>query len=150
MESPDTGTVVGRLRVEESSTHLTVKVRRDIDLDRDEYEVEVSDFESARAILLSLGMSEIVTVSKSRRHHAWSSRESVVLDDVDDLGLFMEIEILGDNESMAGMLEQRVRQIQTLLNIELETVDVGYDRLKLSLFSEKADYSDWTTPSPQG
>jgi adenylate cyclase class 2 len=131
---PIRGTVVARIRAEEGGHFLTVKRRRAADLDRDEAETVVSDPEAAEAALELLGLSLVVEVRKLRSQFSWNDRESLVVDDVQGLGVFIEIEVLAqdDGEEPERMLALRVEEVSGAVAMPLEAVTQGYDRLMVA------------------
>ena len=63
---------------------------------RDEFETTIGDIDQARKILLALGYTPLVTVDKIRK--TWRYQEyEVALDEVQDLGLFVEVEYKGED-----------------------------------------------------
>jgi adenylate cyclase class 2 len=74
----------------------------------DEYEVQTKDGESLRAIFLALGFSTLVTVEKHREVYVYDSEFEVAFDNVQDLGWFIEIEVLGSIKSVTEARERLV------------------------------------------
>ncbi len=90
-----------RLRRRSGRVELTYKGPKEggIVKARREVSVVVDDFEAARELLESLGFSPVVTVRKKRRYYRVSSENAVVtLDEVEDLGCFVEVEVLDGSE----------------------------------------------------
>jgi predicted adenylyl cyclase CyaB len=131
--NPDKGSVVARVRVEEDGrVSLTVKIRRESELDRTELEIVVSDSKTARSILVALGMREIVEVKKTRRSIKLGASTVITLDEVDELGTFVEIEVLGDEAKSASIkLEDVMSTVRVALGGNIVRVHKGYDRLLL-------------------
>lgn len=126
------GSVVARVR--ESDRHgssLTVKIRRGADLDRDEIEFDVSDAQAAQQALEALGLHESVTVRKHRHKFRLDPVTTVQVDEVDVLGVFVEVEVLSedDERSPDGALQAAVGAVRAMLQIEGLLVEKGYDRL---------------------
>jgi|GEM_PF-5247858 len=131
---PDPGTVVARVRYESdgSDPTLTVKRRRSNELDRDEIELRVDSGTNAEELLSMLGLTHLITVKKKR----WESNDHagahMLVDAVDELGTFLEIEILGQDDADAvARLEAIVSHIDSQLFAGAERVFKGYDRLLL-------------------
>ena len=59
----------------------------------DEYEVEIDDDQNLDKIFKSIGMKELTTVDKTRYMYLYLNKYEIALDDVKDLGYFIEIEI---------------------------------------------------------
>jgi predicted adenylyl cyclase CyaB len=131
--NPDPGTVVARVRYEDNGSDptLTVKKRRSTELDRDEIELRVDSGDNAKALLSMLGVTQLVTVKKKRWKSIGRAGVSVLVDAVDELGTFIEIEILGQGpaDSLAR-LEALVSHIHGRFP-RAERVSKGYDRLLL-------------------
>ena len=75
---------------------------------RQEYETALGEYETARAILLALGFSPVLTVSKGRRAFR-RGPVTACLDQVEGLGSFLELERLlpeesGRDEAVDGLL----------------------------------------------
>lgn len=65
----------------------------------DEYESPVTDVDQVQKIFQALNMVPVVTVEKQRQ--AWSLGDyEVVIDDVTDLGQFVEVEFTGDTSGV--------------------------------------------------
>lgn len=130
--TPREGTVVSRVREDASGRSLTVKVRRGSDLDRVEHELGIDNVDIGREILLALGLAHVVTVRKSRFEARASPSVSVLVDDVEALGVFVEIEVLGsDDDDAAQTLNEVAERVSLALDGRVHKVEVGYDRLLL-------------------
>jgi predicted adenylyl cyclase CyaB len=150
--SPSRGTTIARVRVDsQAPASLTVKTRRGRDLDRDEEETTVGDPEAARRILSALGFDQIVIVSKTRFTAKLGSTITILLDEVDDLGTFIEIEVIGEHAS-SGRIEEVQQKLRELIAIDLDPISKGYDRLLLekkdAAASVSVDSVTGTEPSP--
>jgi adenylate cyclase class 2 len=62
---------------------------------RIEYETAVSDYDAARNIILSLGFVESGIIEKERKLFSFGESE-ISIDDVKGLGIFVEIETIGE------------------------------------------------------
>lgn len=133
IKHPQEGTVVARVRIEDSGASLTVKVRRSADLDRTEYETGVTTAEAARAILSTLGLEHLVTISKKRWSVELDDDVHLCVDEVEGLGVFVEIEIMTDDNTEVGdqLLAATLANLTGLLGNSGHKVDRGYDRLTL-------------------
>lgn len=131
------GTPVTRLRVQDKSEYyLNVKVSQTSELDCIEHEVKVDNVIEAKKIVKLLGLNEVMRVSKHREVGSLGDY-TVCLDNVDDLGTFIEFEALvSDAEIDLNQLKAKMMNDITELEIgALEEVLVGYDTM---LFSEKS------------
>lgn len=127
---PFKGVVVLRIRSEQSIHTINAKIHRDSELDCQEIESRVDDPDAIAALLTLIGYKQVTTVSK-RRVQAKAGKWSVCVDQVQDLGAFVEVELLtpypaGDDEKQE--LTSFLRQIT-----EGDEVQVGYDRMLLEL-----------------
>lgn len=95
---------------------------------RPEYEVEVSEYESAKEIVLGLGLEMMLTVEK--RRVMWQLNEcEVCLDNVSMLGLFVEVE---------GPSEAKVNRTLKMLGLEkLEHIQEGYAKMLHNKLAEE-------------
>ena len=129
--NPVPDSVVARVRVEDSHrVTLTVKRRRASELDRDEAEVVIDSPKQGKDALRMLGLQEVVTVKKFRRSSRLDQGTLVLLDDVEGLGVFIEVEVLGDDTSGAKeRLEAAMARISRATQLEMQSINKGYDRL---------------------
>jgi adenylate cyclase class 2 len=102
------GAPVVRLRQAGEVNTLTVKRKINIDGDAHELETEIGSPSQMSDILRLAGFNIVSTVEKSRTEF---SRDSVTIafDDVNGIGLFVELEVLADEASY----DVAVHQIQT-------------------------------------
>jgi predicted adenylyl cyclase CyaB len=61
----------------------------------DEYETVVDSFDDMKSILLKLGLKELVTID-NKKHTYETYLYEIVLEEVKDLGLFLEVEFKGN------------------------------------------------------
>lgn len=131
VSAPVVGTVVVRVRTDGDRASLTLKKRRDSDLDRTELEVGVDDPLAVEAILSELGQTRVVVVRKTRREGRLDDMTTVTLDEVEGLGTFIEVEVLADETDAASTaLSRATGQIAARLP-DVVSVDQAYDRLLL-------------------
>jgi adenylate cyclase, class 2 len=95
------GVNVLRIRKSNGKVKLTLKQPQANNLDRIEREVIVSDAKQIEDILDLMGYKEVVKVNKKRRSCKYNDYE-VCLDEVDELGKFIEVERMseGDGEKI--------------------------------------------------
>jgi predicted adenylyl cyclase CyaB len=129
---PASGSVVARVRVDGSGSTVTVKRRIQADRLREEVEFRVPDGLSARKALELLGLRQLAVVSKTRRHASLDAQTTVTCDDVDGLGVYLEIEVLGISETISRRLEEAVEHVAQVLTERGRRVTQGYDRLLLA------------------
>ena len=118
--------VVMRIREQEGLATLTLKIPRANDLDCIEKETTVSDKSQMRAILELIGFKKRVTIVKTRKK-ATKGNLTVCLDQVKDLGTFVEVEMLSsDNDGVST--QGKLYKFLTKLGIKEEArVFDGYD-----------------------
>jgi adenylate cyclase class 2 len=116
-----------RIRKNNQKILFTVKQPQKNELDCIEHEVEVSDAEELQNILELMGYHEAVQVHKVRRKAKYKDYE-ICLDEVRDLGSFIEVEKITDGDG---------EKVQEELFLFLESLGVqredrvvhGYDTL---------------------
>lgn len=106
----------------------------------DEYESGISDIEQFKKMMSVLDFKKIVTVDKTRQSWEYEDYE-ISIDNVKELGDFVEIEYIGDKE--VDPAEETKRMIKFLKDIGCGTLSrdhVGYPfRL---LYPDKADIEE--------
>lgn len=84
----------------------------------DEYETEVKDFDTALQIVEKLGLQELVRID-NEKHTYMTDEYEIVLEDVKDLGLFMEVEKLKEVlDDKVSETKEEIRQFVQGLAIE--------------------------------
>lgn len=110
-----------------ASSFLTFKGPKldQVSMTRKELETEVEDADVCRQILLSLGYREITPVRKLRQYYF---REDVhaCLDTVEGLGVFLELEILVEEE---GQRDEALKKTEAILR------DLGHDMNETTRYS---------------
>ena len=112
----------GRIR----KSLLTLKVQKQAKLESDEYEFAVVDGKAARQLITALGWRQVVVVDKLRaesRIHKYT----VCIDEVKQLGMFIELELLTEEEVDAKTVQEDMKQFLVSLGIEGEIWDMPYD-----------------------
>lgn len=105
---------------------MTLKVEGQAKLVSDEYEFAVDDGNTARQMLTALGWQEIVTVDKVRLESK-TKDYTICIDEVAKLGLFIELEILTEDDANAGDIQQQMHTFLKNLNIDGELWKIPYD-----------------------
>lgn len=105
---------------------MTLKVEGQTKLVSDEYEFAVDDGNAARQMLTALGWQEIVTVDKVRLESK-TKDYTICIDEVAKLGLFIELEILTEDDANAGDIQQQMHTFLKNLNIDGELWKIPYD-----------------------
>lgn len=129
------GRRVLRIREENERCIFTLKISKDNELDCIEEEVEVSDVESMKAIIMYLDFYEAVKVNKQRRKCKYKDYE-ICIDDVEGLGKFIEVEKISDEDSSS--VQEELFEFLISIGIDREDqVFEGYDTL---IFNKKNQY----------
>lgn len=98
----------------------TINMQADGDYEHaEEYETEISNSDEFRKILNFLDFKKVVTIDKQREYWMCGNIE-VALDNVKDLGFFVEAEAKGDFKTMA---EAKTACINFLENLGINDVD---------------------------
>ena len=94
----------------------------------DEYEIEISNAESAQALLVGLGMEHNVSVRKKRVEFK-TDEYTVCVDEVDKLGVFIELEILANarDDLDIDVVQLRMKQYLNKLGLKGEINMTPYD-----------------------
>lgn len=105
---------------------FTVKRHESNPLDRTEAECGIDDPEKLKEILAMLGFQWQLTVEKQRRTGKW--REiTVCIDEVSDLGMFIEFEVLTSESAMSQ--EILWRELSSLGIEQVDRVQLPYDQM---------------------
>lgn len=105
---------------------LTLKVEREVKLASDEYEFTVENGETARQMLEAMGWQNVVTVDKLRSESA-TEKYNVCVDEVAGLGLFVELEVLADDDAQASEIQAEMHDFLRGLGLDGEIWRVPYD-----------------------
>lgn len=98
----------------------------------DEHETEVSDYKTARDIVEHLGLEELTEI-KCTKYIFENEKYEVALEDVESLGLFLEVESLADVEEKDVESEkENIRKFIVSLEMKVgEELDAGKPELML-------------------
>ena len=105
---------------------MTLKVEGQEKLVSDEYEFAVDDGNAARQMLTALGWQEIVTVDKVRLESK-TEDYTICIDEVAGLGLFIELEILTEDDANVKNIQQQMCNFLKNLNIDGKLWKIPYD-----------------------
>lgn len=105
---------------------ITLKIEGRTKLVSDEYEFTIDDGNTARQMLIALGWQEVVTVDKVR-HESKTEDYTICIDEVAGLGLFIELEVLAEDEANADNIQQQMYSFLKNLNIDGELWRTPYD-----------------------
>ena len=119
------------LRVRETSrgSYFTLKQAQKYKLDNREEETEISDPESMKSALEIMGYTLAVKIFKTRRTATYSGLE-ISLDEVDDLGSFVEVEKMTDDSVNAEVVQVHLLDFLEQCGVHKQKRELnGYDTL---------------------
>ena len=120
-----------RIRVKNKKKILfTLKKRMTNDLDAIEHEVEISSKEEMEQALFLMGYKEAVRVNKTRVITHYDTCE-ICIDDVENLGTFIEMEKLTKDGDSDKIQEELFKFFESLGISRTDRVMSGYDILML-------------------
>lgn len=90
-----------------------------------EYETMIDDKESLNDILVSLGMKKLGVINKKRSKYLYQEKYEISFDEVEDIGLFMEIEIKKREGDEATEFD-KMFQILHDLNVDLNCIETKH------------------------
>jgi len=126
-ESSKAGDIIIRIRHLKDKAELNLKQQCSSEMDNLEYETEVKDPEEMNKILLTLGYSPIVEVKKTRRKGKLGEYE-ICLDEVEQLGTFVELEKMADdNTNPEKIKEELFVELESLGLSRKDEETKGYD-----------------------
>ena len=105
---------------------MTLKVEGQTKLASNEYEFVVDDGNTARQMLTALGWQEIVTVDKVRLESK-TEDYTICVDEVAGLGLFIELEVLTEDDINTDNIQQQMYSFLKNLKIDGELWKTPYD-----------------------
>ena len=105
---------------------MTLKVEGQAKLVSDEYEFAVDDGNAARQMLTALGWQEIVTVDKVRLESK-TEDYTICIDEVAGLGLFIELEILTEDDANVKNIQEQMCNFLKNLDIDGKLWKIPYD-----------------------
>ncbi len=105
---------------------MMLKIERQAKLVSDEYEFAVDDGNMARQMLTALRWQEVVTVDKVRLESK-TEDYTICVDEVAGLGLFIELEVLAEDDANTDNIQQQMYSFLKNLNIDGELWKIPYD-----------------------
>lgn len=113
-----------RLREKAEKYYITYKIdnyNENVWVYSDEYETEVKDIDILKRILGKLGLQELVIVN-NKKHTFETTEYEIVVEDVEGLGVFLEVEYIGNSEK-TSVDEIKKRIIQFIKDLNLKVGD---------------------------
>jgi adenylate cyclase, class 2 len=126
------GVPFARLRTQGTRHVFTVKKPVDNVLACIEYESEVTDRGQMHEALLVMGWVPTVRIAKQRRTGRWGA-VSVCLDEVEELGAFIELERMAAPAEPGEQVQTELDALVRSLGVEVERTHDTYDSLLRSL-----------------
>lgn len=121
------GEIVMRIRRENGVAKITLKQQKTNELDNTEHETEVGDGDTMHQILLTLGWKPEIEVKKVRKKGKMGDYE-ICLDKVEELGEFIEIEKMVDDNADAQQVIKELFEVAKSLGLsEKDEEKRGYD-----------------------
>lgn len=77
--------------------------------------------ESANQLLVTLGMKRLATVRKHRAEYASHAAVTVAIDTVDDVGSFVEVEVMSTDPTVANTLLATIEEELAITDLPVET-----------------------------
>lgn len=105
---------------------MTLKIEGQAKSVSDEYEFAVDDGNMARQMLTALGWQEVVTVDKVRLESK-TEDYTICVDEVAGLGLFIELEVLAEDDANTDNIQQQMYSFLKNLKIDGELWKIPYD-----------------------
>ena len=122
------GVPFARLRTEQGRHLFTVKKPIDNEMACLEHESRVSDRDAMHAALVTMGWAPTVRIRKARRTGCWNG-VSVCVDLVDQLGAFIEVELVVSAAESGERVQAELDGLVRSLGIDVERVSDTYDSL---------------------
>ncbi len=134
-----------RLRKKNKKNFLAYKIDRfdsaGIWLYSDGHEVELSSFKQGMQILKYLGFKKLIKI-ENKKHTFLTDKYEIVLEDVKNLGIFLEVERLVVKEKDISRAKEEIRNFLKLLDIKLgKELNIGKPELMLRSIKHKSSYS---------
>lgn len=137
LQPDDTGKLMAsfRLRSTDKGNTIAYKVdhfNEEVWSHSDEYETSCGDFDTMRILLEKIGLKELVRID-NEKHVFTTEDHEIVLEDVKDLGLYLEVEKRGHvDDANIEEAKQEIRSFIQSLGIELgEEQNAGKPELML-------------------
>jgi adenylate cyclase class 2 len=125
---PKVGVPFARLRTQEGQHIFTLKRPMDNEMSCLELETEISDREQMHGAIVEMGFYPTVRIVKRRR---WGrlGRYVVCVDEVEQLGTFLEIEAVVGPDQSGAAIQAELDAFARSLSVDLERTAETYDSL---------------------
>lgn len=136
-EESKEGDIILRIRNQDGVAEFNLKQQQSSELDNLEYETKVESPEALHQILLTLGWHPEVEVKKVRRKGKLGEYE-ICLDEVDQLGSFVELEKLTDDNADPVKVQEELLSVMESLGVPRSNLEVrGYDTMIFQMRNNK-------------
>ncbi len=122
------GFTFARLRTQDGEHVVTTKTPTATTMEYIEHETTVGDREAMHGVLTSLGYVPVVRITKTRRVGT-AGLATVCVDEVEDAGVFLELEILVDDDRDGRAAQEELDAWARGLGVELDRTSDTYDTL---------------------
>lgn len=123
-----------RLRKKGNKNYITYKddvYENNIWLYSNEYETEIKDIEVLKEILNRLGLKKLITIKNNKTTYTYNDYE-IVLEEVEDLGYFMEVEYLTKEDVDVKEIKKQIQTFIDSLNLKVsKELNIGKPELML-------------------
>ena len=123
-----------RLRQKGNKNYITYKddvFENNIWLYSNEYETEIKDIEVLKEILNRLGLKKLITIKNNKTTYTYNNYE-IVLEEVEDLGYFMEVEYSTKAEVDVKEIKKEIQTFIDSLNLKVsKELNIGKPELML-------------------
>ena len=97
----------------------------------DEYEMTIENFETAKTIISMLGLESLITVHNKRQVYRYNNYE-IELEDVEELGIFLEVERVSKDADEIKVKEEIRNFIRSLNLKNVRELNIGKNQYLLS------------------
>ncbi|MGC9603586.1 MAG: class IV adenylate cyclase [Minisyncoccia bacterium] len=126
-ESAKEGDIIIRIRRQDGGTELNLKQQRSSESDNTEYESEIENPDAVHQMLLLLNWYPAIEVRKIRRKGKLGDYE-ICLDQVEELGNFMELEKLAPDDADPEKVREELFGVLDSLGLSRKDEEIrGYD-----------------------
>ena len=123
-----------RLRQKGNKNYITYKddvFENNIWLYSNEYETEIKDIEVLKEILNRLGLKKLITIKNNKTTYTYNNYE-IVLEEVEDLGYFMEVEYSTKEDVDVKEIKKQIQTFIDSLGLKVsKELNIGKPELML-------------------
>ena len=97
----------------------------------DEYETKIEDYDTIKKIIFLLGLEPLITVHNKRKIYKYKEYE-IELEDVEGLGIFIEVERISNDKDEMKVKEEIRNFIRSLKLKDVRELNIGKNQYLLS------------------